>query len=433
MNTQTVCFASSKGGSGKTILTANIASFLGVLGKKVLIIDCDAATHGMTLLYLIEVAKASGDVQRGLFEDRTGNDANKNLSESLVPVGDNVDLLPATFSFEYEFDPESKADFQVLKYAVKYFGKEYDYVFLDAQAGTDVFSRLAMSREIVDTVVLVSEYDPLSAAGIERMKRVVGADLDYSRTWILLNKVLPEFVEKFSEFLSIARYLPPIPWNSEVVRAYAKRRLALDTDKGNEFTLSVMATVRELFGREIESDIEQWSKEKAFELRAPLEEQLALAKEELESLKNFEQVMSRRSMTRGMLRSIYMPTILFAFAYYAVYELKVNIEELNLAFLETNPIFNWISNNIDISMAGLLSFVSILFGLFLVGNMRKIISKRYDGDGEVENLLKRRIAVEDRLYKLTAISNSNFAEVVKSRIEFHNERKIVASSTIEDA
>ncbi len=50
-NAKVFCLASAKGGSGKTIIAANIASFLTDIGRKCLIIDCDAATHGMTLLY----------------------------------------------------------------------------------------------------------------------------------------------------------------------------------------------------------------------------------------------------------------------------------------------------------------------------------------------------------------------------------------------
>jgi len=49
------CLASPKGGSGKTIITATLGAFLAGIGKKVLIIDADAATNGLTLFYLEEV------------------------------------------------------------------------------------------------------------------------------------------------------------------------------------------------------------------------------------------------------------------------------------------------------------------------------------------------------------------------------------------
>ena len=65
MSAKVLCFASAKGGSGKTIMTANIASFLSDIGKKCLIIDCDAATHGMTLLYLVEVSNNTKSQRKG--------------------------------------------------------------------------------------------------------------------------------------------------------------------------------------------------------------------------------------------------------------------------------------------------------------------------------------------------------------------------------
>ena len=50
MSARVICFASAKGGSGKTVITATIGSFLAALGKRVLLIDTDAATNGLTLL-----------------------------------------------------------------------------------------------------------------------------------------------------------------------------------------------------------------------------------------------------------------------------------------------------------------------------------------------------------------------------------------------
>jgi hypothetical protein len=37
--------------------------------------------------------------------------------------------------------------------------------------------------------------DPVSAAGVERLKDLARDDFTYERTWILLNKILPEFVK----------------------------------------------------------------------------------------------------------------------------------------------------------------------------------------------------------------------------------------------
>lgn len=94
----------------------------------------------------------------------------------------------------------------------------------DAQAGSDRWSRLDMSKRFSGEVILVSEYDPLSATGIERPKHVVGEGLYHTRIWFRFNKLLPEFDEKFGDFLSIARFLPPILWNADVEGVVAVHR-----------------------------------------------------------------------------------------------------------------------------------------------------------------------------------------------------------------
>ena len=64
------------------------------------------------------------------------------------------------------------------------------------------------------------------------------------------------------------------------MRAYARRKLALDLERGNTFTLAIIRTVTALMGESVEIDIERWANERAYALRAPLEEQYAAAEGE---------------------------------------------------------------------------------------------------------------------------------------------------------
>jgi cellulose biosynthesis protein BcsQ len=47
-----ICLASAKGGSGKTVIASAFAQVLSGLNKKVLLIDTDGATNGLTLVNL---------------------------------------------------------------------------------------------------------------------------------------------------------------------------------------------------------------------------------------------------------------------------------------------------------------------------------------------------------------------------------------------
>ena len=302
MGAKVYCLASAKGGSGKTIIAASLAGFLSRVGKKCAIVDCDAATHGMTLLYVVEVAARSGDDKRGVFDLAYAPNGNDSIADSIVKLNNGVDLMPATYRFSSRLDPEKDIQADVLPRVVEVMRPNYDIIFLDAQAGSDRYSRLSMNRSLSDEVIIVSEYDPLSAAGVDRLKRLADEDLDYDRTWILLNKMLPEFVETFSEFLSVAQYLPPIPWNAEVVRSYAERKTALDLERGNEYTLAIKRTIEALLGDYIRNDLDAWAEERADALKAPLDEQCQRAESELELALSAKRDLERRNRVRILLQ-----------------------------------------------------------------------------------------------------------------------------------
>lgn len=268
-----ICVAGAKGGSGKTVLAATFGTLLSGIGKRVLLIDTDAATNGLTLLYLNEVvdhrdkrsrksSPALGTYELAQSENAQGAD--------LVALTPTLKLLPATYSFFNSEDVAISTYSKGLKNLIQDCRPSFDYIFLDAQAGSDHFAHAAMRRDVSDKVLLVTEYDPLSAAGVERLKALFPDDLGYERIWILLNKMLPDIATRYGEFLEVARYLPPIPWTADVVRAYSRRSLALDLDQGNDYTVAVCRTLGALLDRSDAKSLEEWLSHKAVELRVPI-------------------------------------------------------------------------------------------------------------------------------------------------------------------
>jgi cellulose biosynthesis protein BcsQ len=285
MGARVICMASAKGGSGKTILTATFGALLASVGKSVLLIDTDASTNGLTLLYLKEVrrqgefAVGSGTTPKGVYEG-----VSRATPPTLVALDTGVNLIPATYGFK-NTETTGVDEFRMsLVNSIDLFRQDFDFIFLDAQAGSDQFAKVAMSRGVSDEVVIVSEYDPLSAAGVERLKGLLREELTYDRTWVLLNKMLPDFVQSFSDFLEVAKYASPIPWDATVVRAYARRRLATDFEYGNDFTLAVIQTLKSLWGEQIGQDLSAWIEKRASLLRQPLKTQYEDAETELKGL-----------------------------------------------------------------------------------------------------------------------------------------------------
>ena len=119
MDAKVYCLASAKGGSGKTIMTASLTAFLANVGKKCAAIDCDAATHGMTLLFLPEIAEQSNAKGRGLFDFPDGPETLEPISKSFKQYQQGCELhkaqevvrivLPARHNTALPLEPGKKA------------------------------------------------------------------------------------------------------------------------------------------------------------------------------------------------------------------------------------------------------------------------------------------------------------------------------------
>ena len=316
---KTICFASSKGGSGKTTITASFGKLISEFGNLVLMVDFDEATNGLSLLYIHEINEyveeysAQGVNFEGMFPTPEAG------SPDVVFVGDDLAVAPATFQFKQSEQLQIRDYKQRLLDVIKEFRDEYDYILIDAQAGSDAASLAALDPEVSDLVILVSEYDPMSAAGIERLKSLAPKELAFDRTFVLLNKMLPEFVESFKDFFAVSHYLPPIPWTSDAVRAYSKRSLAIDTTNGNEFTLAIIQALRALPLANLRDSYESWISNKAPLLRQPVDEQytdieilLSASTERLLQLERRSRRLSLLQITGMGLASLMMMALLVA-------------------------------------------------------------------------------------------------------------------------
>ena len=281
--------ASAKGGSGKTVLTVTLGTFLVKLGKKVLIADTDAATNGLSIFNLKALtrgksqARADNIVPLGIYE--VGPNVG---SPYIIKLDTGVDMIPATYEFKNTEGLDGQALKDSLATTLSQIRGDYDYIFLDAQAGSDVYAQISLDPAISDEAIIVSEYDPVSAAGVERLKTLFKDSLNYERTWILLNKMLPEFVKSFSDFMEIVRYLAPIPWDAEVVRAFARRQVPILSAQATEYTLAIMRTLQTLLGEEIASDLKQWREDQTEMIRKPLDNKIKDTELEMQSFLKYK-------------------------------------------------------------------------------------------------------------------------------------------------
>jgi len=407
--------ASAKGGSGKTSLAATFATFLSRLEKKVLLIDADFATNGLTLLFLKEVRVKSELIFSTGRAPASLNEALLSCEEcDLIELSENLHLIPASFNLQASALSVTDSTRKNFKDLLSPLRETYDYIFIDAQAGADDMGQIAMNRGVSDEVVIVSEYDPMSAAGVERLKGMLREDLTYDRTWVLLNKILPEFAKSFSDFLEVAKYLSPVPWDAEVVRAYTRRRLAIDTETGNQHTLSVLQTLKGLCGESIQKEISTWVQTRAAVIRQPLEKQYSDAETEMAFLIRAKSRIQQKALVLQLASRIFVVTAITSM----VYLIAVRLSEISYT-----PILE-ISSRIGpyIISVGMVFLIFVIIGSDLFasflntfrgsprseGVQKMLDEARYDRQLEITKERLKRLELLRTLDPETLLKRSDF-------------------------
>lgn len=414
MNAHIICLASAKGGSGKTSLIATFATFLSKIGKRILLIDADFATNGLTLLFLKEV-RVKAELVRSTTLIPVGLCATlvERKLPDIVKLGEFLDLIPATFDLNAGISNANETVRKSFQDLLSSLREDYDFIFIDAQAGADDMAKIAMCRSVSDEVVIVTEYDPMSAAGVERLKALLREDLTYDRTWVLLNKILPEFAKSFSDFLEVAKYLNPIPWDASVVRAYARRQLAIDTESGNEHTISVLQTLKGLCGESIQLDLAKWVQTRAAAIRQPIEDQYADAEKEMEYLLSCKsRLAQRRQMNRMMWKGMFFTSfILFTGAIIYFGQWYMNSEPFKMS-----PSLLWISAAL---------FFMIISVMYVISAVPELLPRIFDFRGVKNQVNEFRYErqfelLSERLKRLEVLRTLD-PEVLLGKPEFRQE------------
>jgi len=245
-----IALISGKGGVGKTAIAGSMASLIGQLGYKVLLADADVATHGMSYFFVDQVQKAA---RSGLIVPL---DDYGTLESRFVHIGDNFDFVPSKIEFQRgerllrttEEITQNQETFSLR--LIELIGEAkslYDFIIVDCQAGA-----VASTYEIINRanrVVSVLEADPVGVWASRSLDRAFG-DVFPEFTFYLVNKLFLEEVSQYNaltDYLRIFAHLPPLPFDFEVRRAFARRVLPTDSPEPSAFGFGLIRTLKDLF------------------------------------------------------------------------------------------------------------------------------------------------------------------------------------------
>ena len=201
-----IAIANQKGGVGKTTTTVNLAAALGVLEKKVLLIDADPQANASSGLG-IDVESVEIGTYQVLEHTVTAKDA---IQKTNSP---NVDIIPAHIdlvAIEIELVDKEQREYMLQK-AIQEVATDYDYVLIDCapSLGLITLNSLVAANSVI--IPIQCEYFALEGLGkllntIKSVQSIHNKDLDIEGLLLtmfdsrlrLSNQVVEEVRKHFS-------------------------------------------------------------------------------------------------------------------------------------------------------------------------------------------------------------------------------------------
>lgn len=241
-----IAIANQKGGVGKTTTTVNLAAALGVLEKKILLIDADPQANASSGLG-IDIEEITAGTYQILEHTVSAKDA---IQATTSP---NVDIIPAHIdlvAIEIELVDKQEREYMLRK-SLEEVKDIYDYILIDCAPSLGLITLNALTASDSVIIPIQCEYFALEGLGkllntVKSVQKIHNSDLDIEGLLLtmfdsrlrLSNQVVEEVRKHFNEMV----FNTIIQRNTRLGEApsYGESIIAYDaTSKGAENYISL--------------------------------------------------------------------------------------------------------------------------------------------------------------------------------------------------
>lgn len=193
---KTIAFLSGKGGSGKTTLSLTIGNMLADCDVRVLIIDCDLQTNGLTYFYEEYLDR---DTSQICFWDMLHPNPRK-LYRNPIRIKDKLSFIPSirkiadNLEAVMEYNDTISAFFRENYQRIT---KDYDIVLLDCAAGYSDVLRYILP--LTDYNLVILEADSISMSAMRSLFLKIANYFPDTKFYQVYNKIRENDLAKYTE------------------------------------------------------------------------------------------------------------------------------------------------------------------------------------------------------------------------------------------